>query len=375
MAIASAQAPLVNARALARRIVGSDVPVVVVDIRDHADFTAWRIDAPGVGVDVRNFPLDTVMRRLDGLVAELPAGAEVVVASYLGDSAGTVAGELVARGVNAAVLEGGMTGWARLLRPVRVRLAVPGLKVIQVQRVSRGCLSYVVIGDGEALVVDPGADVSGYAALAARYGAEIRAVMDTHLHGDHISGARALARACGAELLLPEPTLRRGIAFADEVSAVSDGDAVPLAGVSARAISLPGHTRDMTGLVLGTGALIAGDSLRAAAIAHPEATGAEAAELALELHRTLHERIFTLGPRVRLLPAHYAGGVRRGPVSPAIAEARAAVPEVELPAKAFARRAPALSGEEHLRATRIAEANAGREEASTDLESAAVAPR
>jgi glyoxylase-like metal-dependent hydrolase (beta-lactamase superfamily II) len=256
-----------------------------------------------------------------------------------------------------------------------VRLTLPGLKVIQVQRVSRGCLSYVLIGDGEALVVDPGADVSGYTGLAARYGAEIRAVLDTHLHGDHISGARVLARETGAELLLPEATLRRGIAFADDVSAVSDGDFLPLAGARVRAIALPGHTSDMTGLVLAEGALVAGDSLRAAALAYPETTGPEARELALELHRTLHERIFALGSRVRLLPGHYAGGARRAAVAPTIAEARSAVPEVELPPRAFARRIPELSEAERQRAARITEANAGRAEPATELEAGAITPR
>jgi len=331
---------LTSPRALARRIAASDVPVVVVDVRDHADHAAWRIEAPGIPLDVRSLPLDTAMRRLDALAAELPTGADVVVAGYVGDVGADVAQGLVARGVQATMLGGGMAAWGRLLRPVRVRLTIGGLKVIQVQRVSRGCLSYLLIGDGEALVVDPGADVSGYAALAGRYDAKITAVFETHVHGDHLSGARTLARELGAELLLPAPSLQRGVTFADDVSAVSDGEVIGLGSAQLRVLALPGHTSDMTGLVLGTGALIAGDSLRADGIAWPEASGAEARALATQLHATLRERIFALGPRVRLLPGHYAGGVRRAPISPTVADARAAAPEAELPARAFAARAP-----------------------------------
>src|SRR5206468_815212 len=115
-----------------------------------------------------------------------------------------------------------------------------------------------------------------------RYDATITTVFDTHLHGDHLSGARALARATGAELVLPAASLQRGVTFADEVSAVSDGDLVPLGGAFLRVVALPGHTSDMTGLLIGSSALIAGDSLHATAIAWPEAEGAEARELAAQ---------------------------------------------------------------------------------------------
>jgi glyoxylase-like metal-dependent hydrolase (beta-lactamase superfamily II)/rhodanese-related sulfurtransferase len=358
-------------RALARRIAGSEAPIVIVDVRDHADHAAWRIEAPGIPLDVRNLPLDTVMRRLDALAAELPPGADVVIAGYVGHGHEPVAEGLARHGVRATVLAGGMAAWGRLLRPVRVRISLGPIKVIQVQRISRGCLAYLVICDREALVVDPGADVGGYAALAARYDADIVGVFETHLHGDHLSGARALARESGAELLVPEASLKL-IKFADEVNVVSDGESIPLGSVRLRVLALPGHSADMTGLALADGALIAGDSLRADGLAWPEAAGDEARELALQLHATLHERLFALPPRTRLLPGHYAGGVRRAPVSPTIADARAHVPEVELPARAFAQRRPEVTAAELARVARIHDVNAGRVGGSHGLEAGAV---
>src|SRR5438128_781139 len=98
-----------SARALARRIASGDAPIVVIDVRDHADFAAWRVDAPGVPLDVRSLPPDTAMRRLDAVAADLPEGAEVIVASYVGDAARAVAVGLAELGVDASVLDGGMT--------------------------------------------------------------------------------------------------------------------------------------------------------------------------------------------------------------------------------------------------------------------------
>ena len=86
--------------------------------------------------------------------------------------------------------------------------ASTGLEVRQVQRPGRGCLSYVLATGGHALVVDPAPDADFYVALAQGLGARIDTVVDTHLHADHLSGARALAHATGATLRLPAGAAR-----------------------------------------------------------------------------------------------------------------------------------------------------------------------
>lgn len=69
-----------------------------------------------------------------------------------------------------------------------------------------GCASYVVgcCGQGRAAVVDPQCEVAEYVDTASRYGMKIEAVINTHIHADHRSGARRLAEAVSA------PTLRCG---------------------------------------------------------------------------------------------------------------------------------------------------------------------
>ncbi|HEX5925958.1 MAG TPA: rhodanese-like domain-containing protein [Baekduia sp.] len=71
-------------------------------------------------------------------------------------------------------------------------------------------------------------------------------IVDTHLHADHLSGARALAALTGANRRLPAAAIERGVAYA--VTALHDDDTITLGDVTIRAVSLPGHTTDMTGL-------------------------------------------------------------------------------------------------------------------------------
>ena len=69
-----------------------------------------------------------------------------------------------------------------------------------------GCASYVIASrkTSEAAIVDPARDTEPYKALLAERDFKLRYVIDTHIHADHISGARTLAAATGALLCLHE---------------------------------------------------------------------------------------------------------------------------------------------------------------------------
>jgi len=305
---------------LARTIAAGE-EVTVVDVREDA---SWTIEGPGV--TVRHAPDGAVPGDLEG---------PVVVVCQRGVRAQPIAEQLRASGVDASALEGGMRGWIATLTAHEVDLGVPGLAVRQVRRPGRGCLSYVLAAGGRALVVDPAPDAAYYTALAGELGARITDVVDTHLHADHLSGARELAGATGATLRLPAGALDRGLAY--EVAPLRDGDVIDLGGVEVRALSLPGHTSDMTGLVVAGRALVGGDSLFADGIARPDlqrgdADGARA--MARQLFATIHERVLALGDDVVLLPGHDHPGVR-GAVAPRLGEVRVRELRIESP-EAFA---------------------------------------
>jgi glyoxylase-like metal-dependent hydrolase (beta-lactamase superfamily II) len=229
------------------------------------------------------------------------------------------------------VLEQGIRGWLWTLQHRPVDLGVPGLDVRQVQRPGRGCLSYLVATSGQALVVDPAPDAQFYADLAAELGARVTAIVDTHLHADHLSGARALAVATGALLLLPAAALERGVAY--PVTPLHDAAAVALGDVEIRAVALPGHTTDMTGLLIAGRALVGGDSLFADGIARPDLQKGDpdgARAMGRLLHATIHERVLALGDDVVLLPGHTHPGVHAAAIAPTLGDVRRAVPELAL---------------------------------------------
>ncbi len=69
-----------------------------------------------------------------------------------------------------------------------------------------GCASYVVASrqSGEAIIVDPSIEIEQYETLLRDRAFVLRYVIDTHVHADHVSGARRLAAEHGAALCLHE---------------------------------------------------------------------------------------------------------------------------------------------------------------------------
>lgn len=318
-------APRIAADQLAEKVARGE-PITVLDVRPDA---GWRIEGPAV--TFVHMPAGPAAEEVAGLRESLDGPVAVVCERGL--TARGVATALRGAGVDAMVLEGGMRGWIGALRAHPVDLGLPGVRIVQVQRPGRGCLSYLIAVGEEALVVDPAPDAAFYRDLAARAGVRVGQVLDTHVHADHLSGARALAELTGAALRLPAASLERGIAFADRVVPVADGEEIVSGPPAVRALALPGHTTDMTGLLIGDRALVAGDSLFADGIARPDLERGEregALGMARVLHGTLRERVLGRPGDLTLLPCHTHPGVRQAAIAPSLDEVRAAVPELSI---------------------------------------------
>ena len=310
---------------LAERLARGEA-LTVLDVRDGA---ADGIEAPSA--TTRAIPAADVLADPDGTAARL--SAPIAVLCNRGVTAQRVADALRSAGADALPVEGGVRAWIGVLQARPVELDLEDAVVLQVQRPGRGCLSYVIASGGRALVVDPAPDAGFYVRLAAEHGATVTDVVDTHLHADHLSGARTLADATGAALRLPAGSLERGVADADRVRPLHDGEKLALGDITVRAVALPGHTSDMTGLLVAGRALVGGDSVFADGIARPDLQrqDAEGARLmAHTLHRTLHERVLSLDEDVVLLPGHTHPGVLADPIAPTLGEVRANVPELAL---------------------------------------------
>lgn len=106
-------------------------------------------------------------------------------------------------------------------------------------------VTHLVVRDGVALVVDPAAGVAPLLQALHTRGARLVAVLDTHVHGSHVSGARELAARAGARVLQPA-----GGAVAWEHEPVGDGDTLAVGAATVRVVATPGHTPEHLALVL-----------------------------------------------------------------------------------------------------------------------------
>ncbi len=275
-------------------LLDGDSTPFLLDVREPDEVADWHIRG------AYNIPLD----ELEARMAEVPLRERIVVICALGLRAQQGAQILASHGVASSVLGGGMGAWTSTYDQVEGDFG--GARVVQIRRRGKGCLSYVVGAGTNCVVIDPSLDVDQYLNTAAHYRWAITHVLDTHLHADHISGARALVAATGAVLMLSPAD-----PFSFDFEPLSDGQAIELApGVHlcVSAVSVPGHTEGSTMYQLGDSAIFTGDTLFLESVGRPDL--AEQAEpFAHHLYRSLHERVLTQSDHTMVFPAHFGAGV------------------------------------------------------------------
>lgn len=271
-------------------------PVTVLDVRPEDERRDWYV--PGSRhVDLYDRLGQEGPDAVDGL--DLPGDRPVVTVCGAGRTSLTAAEGLAERGFEAYSLSGGMKAWGHAWNTARLPLG-GGVEVVQVRRTGKGCLSYLIVHDGEALVIDAALDPEVYSDLASRHGVTIRGVLDTHVHADHLSRSRALAEAVDAPLYLPAQE-RVQYPF----TPLSDGDHVRFGGTSLRVLHTPGHTWESSSYLLADLALFTGDTLFVDSVGRPdlEAGSGEAVRRAESLHASL-ARLTSLAGHVQVLPGH-----------------------------------------------------------------------
>ena len=284
--------PTISGDELVRRL--EDPDLFLLDVREPDEVTEWQI--PGVF----NVPLGSLSAR----VGEVPRDKDIVVICAKGSRAQQGAEFLATQQIASRVLEGGMGAWGSTYDHVTGEFA--GATVVQLRRRGKGCLSYVVGAGQRAVVIDPSRDLPQYLDVAKRYGWTITHVLDTHLHADHLSGARELAAAADASLWLnpADP-------FRFDFEPLVDGKSIELApGVDlvVSSVSVPGHTEGSTMYQLGQQAIFTGDTLFLESVGRPD-LAEEAEGYAHHLFHSLHDRVLPLNDDIMVFPAHFGAGV------------------------------------------------------------------
>ncbi len=175
-----------------------------------------------------------------------------------------------------------------------------------------------IVGDEvshEAMVIDPGADVSEILAIVARHGLQVKQIVVTHAHMDHIGGAMELKKATGAPILLNEndemlvamlPMQAQWLGMRDPGRVEIDdspisGDKVEAGSLSGEVLLTPGHTEGSLCLYFAPEKmLIAGDTLFAGSIGRTDLPGGNQAKIL----RSLHTQVLALPDDVIVVPGH-----------------------------------------------------------------------
>jgi glyoxylase-like metal-dependent hydrolase (beta-lactamase superfamily II) len=266
----------------------------LLDVREVDEVADWKI--PGV----HNIPLGALEQRVD----EVPRDQRLVVICAKGTRARQGAEFLARHYIASDVLEGGMGAWASTYDLVKGEFA--GATVVQIRRRGKGCLSYVVGAGTRAVVIDPSRELGQYFDVARNNGWTITHVLDTHLHADHLSGARELAAESGAALWLnpADP-------FRFQYEPLVDGKSIELKpGVDLRisSVSVPGHTEGSTMYQLDEHAIFTGDTLFLESVGRPDLAD-EAEAFAHHLYESLHQRVLPLSGEITVFPAHFGPSV------------------------------------------------------------------
>ena len=181
------------------------------------------------------------------------------------------------------------------------------LSILQCIRVSRGCLSYVVVSEKKAAIIDPLRNIAFYSSLLEEEAMQLEWVLDTHAHADHISGGRDLAKQHGAPYLLhpydgihPIDMLPATYSYEPSWS----GKTYQLGKVQLQTLHIPGHTLGNLAFVLDGKYLFCGDSLFLRSIARPDLGGRT--EAWTPLHYKSLQSLMQLPDDILILPAHFA---------------------------------------------------------------------
>jgi glyoxylase-like metal-dependent hydrolase (beta-lactamase superfamily II) len=203
-------------------------------------------------------------------------------------------------GVTALTLHGGIQAWSLAWNIAETTIS--GYNVVQVRRTGKGCLSYIVESEAEAVVIDASVDAEVYVRLLRERGWRLVAVVDTHIHADHLSRSRLLAQEVGVDLWLPAQG-RTKYPFRP----IADDDQVPFGSGELLAWRTPGHTAESTTYHLLKGsAAFTGDTLFLAGVGRPDLEGGaqkESDSRARLLHQSI-SRLLELPAATLVLPGH-----------------------------------------------------------------------
>jgi len=151
----------------------------------------------------------------------------------------------------------------------------------------------------QAAIIDPGLENETEADLILDYikknGLQVKYIINTHGHPDHISGNAAMKEATGASILIHET--HQGRANPDQ--RLKEGDEISVGNFKLKVLHTPGHTKGGISLV-GDNVVFTGDTLFAGSIGRTDFAGGSFQEIM----QSIKTKLLTLPDNFTVYPGH-----------------------------------------------------------------------
>lgn len=188
------------------------------------------------------------------------------------------------------------------------------IKTMQVGALGTNCYIVSCTRTKEALIIDPGGNTSDIVAYVRANNLTVKAIVDTHGHGDHIASNDDLRDALGAKLYIHEKdkamlaSAEQNLSFyigqplelrpADEC--LKEGDKLNIGDIEFTVLETPGHTPGGISLYTDEGAVFSGDTLFYLSVGRTDFPGGSMRQL----NNSITEKLFTLPDDTTVYPGH-----------------------------------------------------------------------
>jgi glyoxylase-like metal-dependent hydrolase (beta-lactamase superfamily II) len=167
----------------------------------------------------------------------------------------------------------------------------------------------------DAIVIDPGDDISQIVSILEKHGLQCKAIVITHAHIDHIGGAQKLKAATGAPVYMNSADQELydhldmqaawlGVPTPEQTeidTPARDGDTLKLGETTIHVLHTPGHTQGSLCLWMPSARkLISGDTLFRESIGRTDLPGGDGRQIL----QSIQTRLLTLPDDTDVYPGH-----------------------------------------------------------------------